>query len=133
MNTTDWLLFLIVVLQSGIVFWLWRRIDMIESERRVEASTFDHLQRQISAMQRSLQEALQAKPAEAAPVPPPALPARTVLRQQPQATAEGASPYNQAIELFKRGFSTADVAERCGISRSEAELILSLYRNSPTA
>jgi len=44
MNTTDWLLFLIVVLQSGILFWLWRRIDMIESERRVEASTFDHLQ-----------------------------------------------------------------------------------------
>ena len=131
MNTTDWLLFLIVVLQSGIVFWLWRRIDMIESERRVEASTFDHLQRQISAMQRSLQEASQAKPAAAAP--PPAPPARTVLRQQPLATAEGASPYNQAIELFKRGFSTADVAERCGISRSEAELILSLYRNSPTA
>lgn len=131
MNTTDWLLFLIVVLQSGIVFWLWRRIDMIESERRVEASTFDHLQRQISAMQRSLQEASQAQPAAA--IAPPAPPARTVLRQQPQATAEGASPYNQAIELFKRGFSTADVAERCGISRSEAELILSLYRNSPTA
>ncbi|MGL6044824.1 MAG: DUF2802 domain-containing protein [Vogesella sp.] len=131
MNTTDWLLFLIVVLQSGIVFWLWRRIDMIESERRVEASTFDHLQRQISAMQRSLQEASQAKPVEA-PLAP-VMPARTVLRQQPLATAEGASPYNQAIELFKRGFSTADVAERCGISRSEAELILSLYRNSPTA
>jgi transcriptional regulator with XRE-family HTH domain len=49
------------------------------------------------------------------------------------ASVEGASPYNQAIELFKRGFSAAEVAERCGISRSEAELILSLYRNSPTA
>jgi len=130
MNTTDWLLFLIVVLQSGIVFWLWRRIDMIESERRVESSTFDHLQRQISAMQRSLLE-VQAKPVEAPSASD--MPARTVLRQQPQATVEGASPYNQAIELFKRGFSTADVAERCGISRSEAELILSLYRNSPTA
>lgn len=130
MNTTDWLLFLIVVLQSGIVFWLWRRIDMMESERRVEASTFDHLQRQISALQRTLQELPRPTHAEAEP---PAAPARPPARQQPLATSEGASPYNQAIELFKRGFSTVDVAERCGISRSEAELILSLYRNSPTA
>lgn len=129
MNTTDWLLFLIVVLQSGILFWLWRRIDMIESERRVEASTFDHLQRQISVLQRSLQEV--AQPAAANPVPP--VVPRTPPRQQPLAVSEGASPYNQAIELFKRGFSTAEVAERCSISRSEAELILSLYRNSPTA
>jgi len=129
MNTTDWLLFLIVVLQSGILFWLWRRIDMIESERRVEATTFDHLQRQISVLQRSLQDmAQQAPPSSPAPVV-----ARPQPRQQPLAATEGASPYNQAIELFKRGFSTAEVAERCGISRSEAELILSLYRNSPTA
>lgn len=129
MNTTDWLLFLIVVLQSGIIFWLWRRIDMIESERRVEASTFDHLQRQISVLQRNLQDiSLQpASPPQSVAPPRPAVP------QQPVATLEGASPYNQAIELFKRGFSTAEVAERCGISRSEAELILSLYRNSPTA
>lgn len=130
MNTTDWLLFLIVVLQSGIIFWLWRRIDMIESERRVEASTFDHLQRQITSLQRNLQDLAQQPPA----VPPPAVAApRAMPRQQPLATSEGASPYNQAIELFKRGFSAAEVAERCGISRSEAELILSLYRNSPTA
>lgn len=130
MNTTDWLLFLIVVLQSGIVFWLWRRIDMMESERRVEASTFDHLQRQISALQRTVQEIPPAPRTDATVVPPPV---RPQPRQQPLATTEGTSPYNQAIELFKRGFSTADVAERCGISRSEAELILSLYRNSPTA
>lgn len=129
MNTTDWLLFLIVVLQSGIIFWLWRRIDMIESERRVEASTFDHLQRQISVLQRSLQDI--AQPPQLASPPPSVM--RPPPRQQPLAVSEGASPYNQAIELFKRGFSTAEVAERCGISRSEAELILSLYRNSPTA
>lgn len=130
MNATDWLLFLIVVLQSGIVFWLWRRIDMMESERRVEASTFDHLQRQISALQRTLQELPQPTRAQ---TEVPTTPVRPPARQQPLATSEGASPYNQAIELFKRGFSTVDVAERCGISRSEAELILSLYRNSPTA
>jgi hypothetical protein len=129
MNTTDWLLFLIVVLQSGIVFWLWRRIDLMESERRVEASTFDHLQRQISALQRTLQD-MQQRPQPPAPA---TLPSQPQPRQQPMATAEGATPYHQAIELFKRGFSTAEVAERCGISRSEAELILSLYRNSPTA
>ncbi|MEC5208889.1 hypothetical protein QF022_003845 [Vogesella perlucida] len=128
MNTTDWLLFLIVVLQSGILFWLWRRIDMIESERRVEASTFDHLQKQISLLQRSLQDVAQ-QPASSSVAPAPRMP----QRQQPMASVEGASPYNQAIELFKRGFSAAEVAERCGISRSEAELILSLYRNSPTA
>lgn len=131
MNITDWLLFLVVISQAGIAFWLWRRIDMIESERRVEATTFDHLQRQISALQRNLQEVLQTKSTESAQPPEPS--AITLLRQHSQATTEGTSPYNQAIELFKRGFTTVDVAERCGISRSEAELILSLYRNSPTA
>lgn len=127
MTITDWLLFFIVALQSGVLFWLWRRLDMIESERRVEATTFDQLQRQISALQRSLQEIASSRQPAAGKATAPA------PLQQPMATIEGSTPYTQAIELFKRGFGAPDVAERCGISRSEAELILSLYRNSPTA
>lgn len=126
---TNYLLFFIVVLQSVALFWLWRRLDMMASERRVEATTFDQMQRQISALQRNLQQLQQAPP----PAPAVAAPRVVSRPQQPQALTEGATPYNQAIELFKRGFNAADVAEHCGISRSEAELILSLYRNSPTA
>ena len=129
---TNYLLFFIVVLQSVALFWLWRRLDMMASERRVEATTFDHMQRQISALQRNLQQ-LQQLQQTPPPAPVVAAPRAASRPQQPQALTEGATPYNQAIELFKRGFNAADVAEHCGISRSEAELILSLYRNSPTA
>ena len=38
------------------------------------------------------------------------------------------SPYNQAIQLARRGSSAAEVASTCGISRGEAELIVALYR-----
>lgn len=41
------------------------------------------------------------------------------------------APHNQAIFLAKQGISTAELVERCGISQGEAELIISLYRNSP--
>ena len=40
----------------------------------------------------------------------------------------GGSPYNQAIELVRQGVLAAEVARRCGLTRAEAELIVSLYR-----
>lgn len=43
------------------------------------------------------------------------------------------SPYNRAIELIRQGLNATEVASRCDISRSEAELIYSLYRNGPTS
>ena len=125
MNITTWLLVLIATLQAGALFWLWRRLDLLDAERRVEAAALDHLQKQLSHLQRNVQDValLAQQPAPAARTTP----------SVPMHGRDGNSPYNQAIELFKRGFAAGDVAERCGISRSEAELILSLYRNSPTS
>lgn len=116
----------VLVIHSAVVAYLlyraYRKIAYLEfSQQHME-----ELQRQISHLQRSLQDvALIAQQQLQIP--------RAQRSGQPLASSEGASPYNQAIELFKRGFSPADVAERCGISRSEAELILSLYRNSSTS
>lgn len=38
------------------------------------------------------------------------------------------TPYGQAIELARRGQPAGRVAESCGISRGEADLIVSLYQ-----
>ena len=120
------LILVLVLVQAALIFYLWRKVDLIESERRVEAHWNENLQRQISALQQNLKDvALLAK--DSSPVLRPTLP--PVL----PAVITGASPYSQAMEMFKLGISIGDVAERCGISRSEAELILSLYRNSPTS
>ncbi|MDA8094517.1 MAG: DUF2802 domain-containing protein [Betaproteobacteria bacterium] len=41
----------------------------------------------------------------------------------------GASPYNHAIELAQQGLDASELAQACGISRGEAELIVALYRS----
>ncbi|MDA8381595.1 MAG: DUF2802 domain-containing protein [Betaproteobacteria bacterium] len=41
----------------------------------------------------------------------------------------GASPYNHAIELAQQGIDASELAQACGISRGEAELIVALYRS----
>lgn len=114
----------LMIAQAVAVFYLWQRLLRIESERAVEAVSHEQLQKQLAAAQRNIQDIARLAQQKAEHEP----------RQQiPAASSEGISPYNQAVEMFKRGLGSADVAERCGISRSEAELILSLYRNSPTS
>ncbi|MDC7711170.1 DUF2802 domain-containing protein [Vogesella indigofera] len=115
----------LMIAQAVAIFYLWQRLLRIESERAVEAVSHEQLQKQLAAAQRNIQDIAllaQQKVVEHEP-----------RQQLPTASSEGISPYNQAVEMFKRGLGSADVAERCGISRSEAELILSLYRNSPTS
>lgn len=117
-----WGLVILAAAGGYLLFRAYRRIAYLE----FSLHHLEELQRQVSHLQRGLQDvSLIAQQQLQTP--------RVLRNGQPAAAAEGASPYNQAIELFKRGFSPADVAERCGISRSEAELILSLYRNSPTS
>lgn len=120
------LILVLVLVQAALIFWLWRKVDLIESERRVEAHWNENLQKQISVLQQNLKDvALRAQ--DSVPV------AHVKPSVAPPLAMAGASPYSQAMEMFKLGISVGDVAERCGISRSEAELILSLYRNSPTS
>jgi len=97
-----------------------RRLHQLEHEGdRVTALYIEQLQHQISVQQRDLLHL--AERIEHLPV------------VSSSSDPTGASPYNQAIELIRQGASAADVAQRCGISRSEAELILSLYRNNLTS
>ncbi|MGC0153901.1 DUF2802 domain-containing protein [Chromobacterium vaccinii] len=95
--------------------YLFGRMRRLEGKRdSLTALYLDQQQQQISALQRDI--------------------ARLQSRFEHQAHGEpGLSPYNQAIEMIRQGLTASEVASRCGISRSEAELIVSLYRNSPTS
>lgn len=47
-------------------------------------------------------------------------------QMQAEDTSE-ASPYNRAIQMAKQGRDIGSISERCGISRGEAELIVSMH------
>lgn len=47
------------------------------------------------------------------------------LRRAPQSSGQ----YREAVEMAERGADAAAVAESCGISRAEADLIVALYRS----
>lgn len=47
------------------------------------------------------------------------------LRRGPQSSGQ----YREAVEMAERGLDAATVAESCGISRAEADLIVALYRS----
>ncbi|AXE29223.1 hypothetical protein DK842_04410 [Chromobacterium phragmitis] len=110
--------YLMVVLWLALAaaaVYLFSRLQRLESKRDSVTSLYlDQLQQQISSLQRDVTR-LQAR-----------------LEHRSQGDS-GLSPYNQAIEMIRQGLTASEVASRCGISRSEAELIVSLYRNSPTS
>jgi hypothetical protein len=108
-----------VILALGWYFH--RRLARLEhGGDRVTELYIEQLQHQISVQQRDLRTL-----------------AERVEQSQSQPrnseVSSATSPYKQAIELIRQGMGAADVASRCGISRSEAELILSLYRNNSTS
>ncbi|MCC7079780.1 MAG: DUF2802 domain-containing protein [Burkholderiales bacterium] len=47
------------------------------------------------------------------------------LRRMPQTSGQ----YREAVDMAERGADAAAVAESCGISRAEADLIVALYRS----
>ncbi|MCW3480604.1 DUF2802 domain-containing protein [Neisseriaceae bacterium JH1-16] len=125
MNGVLWSLVGVALLVSlGLAVWVFRTLRGIQ-----HAGQLDSLQRQISHLQRdlhALSEEVQALSAKA--TQPVARTGKTVM-SVPVSSSD--SPYNHAIDLVRLGLSASEVASRCGISHSEAELIASLYRNSP--
>ena len=107
----------------GAMFWYMRR-QQASQAREIEQTYFDLQQSQLSALQRDVKtllarlEKLEHRAAE------------PVAQAAASAQSAGATPYNQAIELARQGMPAAEVATRCGISRSEAELIVALYRRA---
>jgi hypothetical protein len=47
------------------------------------------------------------------------------MRRTPQSSGQ----YREAVEMAERGLDAAAVADSCGISRAEADLIVALYRS----
>ena len=47
------------------------------------------------------------------------------IRRGPKSSGQ----YREAVEMAERGLDSAAVAENCGISRAEADLIVALYRS----
>lgn len=111
----------------GGMFWYMRR-QQASQAREIEQTYFDLQQSQLSALQRDV-KALLAR-LEKLEQAPPSAPATASATHSPAAASVGATPYNQAIELARQGMPAAEVATRCGISRSEAELIVALYRRA---
>lgn len=111
---------LVISLMSlGLSLFLWWHGKQLERSRdKLHSLHIDHLQQQLSMLQRDMEHLAKSK---SLPKPPS------------KGEDLTSTPYNQAIELVKHGLSAAEVAERCGISRSEAELIVSLYRNNSTS
>lgn len=98
--------------------FLWRE----RTATRITAAHLDELQRQLARVQRDLHE-MAGQVHELA--------GRFDRNSQRLSKdTEQATPYQQAIELVRQGLAASEVAVRCGISRSEAELIVSLYRNN---
>ena len=113
----------VVLALGGAAAYVWWRQHQAGGVD-VTASHLDSLQAQISQLQRELSRTLSRleKLEQRASAP-----ARPTPSAEPVA---GNGSYNQARQLVRMGLSAVEVAERCGISRSEAELIVSLYRNN---
>jgi hypothetical protein len=50
------------------------------------------------------------------------------VRRAPQSSGQ----YREAVEMAEQGVDSAEVAENCGISRAEADLIVALHRSRAT-
>lgn len=63
------------------------------------------------------------------PPPPPVFERITqpITKKPPPTEPEGAASYNQAIDLAKEGANAQQLSRECGLSRGEADLIVSLY------
>ena len=110
---------------AALGWYIHARLRRLEQEGdRITNLYLEQMQHQISVLQRDLHflaERIESQPK------------RLLQHAQDGQDAETVSPYTQAIVLVQQGLDALDVAQRCGISRSEAELILSLYRNSSTS
>lgn len=49
----------------------------------------------------------------------------------PSQTPEAETPYGRAVRLAREGLAAQELANCCGISRGEAELIVALHRPAP--
>jgi hypothetical protein len=113
--TLSWYQVLIIV-AVGVGFYVLELVLFLRVARRLslgEASDhqrFESMAAQIAA----LREQTSSLATELAAV-----------RRAPQSSGQ----YREAVEMAEQGSDAADVAENCGISRAEADLIVALHRS----
>lgn len=122
-------------LEMAFFYWRLRRQSFADQMAQLR---LQQLEQKIQALQRQLYPdpmpsvplspldgdtvLAQTAPAEAEPEeeePPAAGPVYT--------TQEGSTSYNRAIELARTGADASILSRDCGLSRGEADLIVSLY------
>ena len=94
----------------------------------LELAAFMRATRRQAAQERRLLERLEAQATEIAQLAERVQGIESAvesLRHGPQSSGQ----YREAVEMAERGSDAATVAESCGISRAEADLIVALYRS----
>ncbi len=117
------LLFLLVMLLTGTIVWLWQRQRRLEATCQQLAETQQRLLKDISGLcaaavrmdERWLEQFRRLEEI-------------TALAEQWRQHESAAEPsYQQAIECIKQGIEMEDLSQACGITREEASLLLRLY------
>lgn len=116
---------LLALLAGGLLAQLWPGRGNWVLQRRLDRLTLEieALRQRMDAMGQG------ASSAEVAHAPKLIERDREPVYTEPDAPIPAlVSPYARAIELAGAGYEVDEVAIRCGISRGEAELIVTLYR-----
>jgi hypothetical protein len=113
--TLTWTQVLIVVL-AAIGLYVLELLGFMRAARR-HAAQERRTQERLEALQADLARMLERVDDLGATV--------EGLRRTPQTSGQ----YREAVEMAERGSDAGAVAESCGISRAEADLIVALYRS----
>jgi hypothetical protein len=113
--TLTWTQVLIVVL-AAIGLYVLELIGFMRAARR-HAAQGRHTHERLEAMQADLARMRERVDELGATV--------ESLRRTPQTSGQ----YREAVEMAERGSDAGAVAESCGISRAEADLIVALHRS----
>lgn len=107
---------MLVIVAVGIGFYVLELALFLRAARRLNLAGTSHEQRFASMATEiaALREEVSSLSTELAAV-----------RRAPQSSGQ----YREAVEMAEQGRDAADVAENCGISRAEADLIVALHRS----
>lgn len=97
-------------------------LESVRDELRALASSAVGVGRKLSLLEKQL-HALRSAPA---PVP-------VVSAPEPEAPPRSEKPYQMAARLMQRGADVDELMSVCELTRGEAELLASLYRQAPTS
>lgn len=126
---SSWMWVVVILLAvlsvSALLLWLRSRRNMEELERRLTAL--------VSKQQNEISAVFDGTFGVGKQVQALARDVRDLRERQQRAEKSdpGELPYNQAMRMVESGADADQLVERCGLSRSEAELVVLLHEKSP--